>query len=70
MVPIVQLVRASDCGSECRGFESHWAPKKEVGNGLSTETEYKTINGEYVREGHDNVPKTINVLNSRKVLQF
>ena len=23
MVPIVQLVRASDCGSECRGFESH-----------------------------------------------
>ena len=28
MVPIVQLVRASDCGSECRGFESHWAPKK------------------------------------------
>ena len=29
MVPIVQLVRASDCGSECRGFESHWAPQKE-----------------------------------------
>ena len=28
MVPIVQLVRASDCGSECRGFESHWAPKR------------------------------------------
>ncbi len=26
MVPIVQLVRASDCGSEGRGFESHWAP--------------------------------------------
>ena len=23
MVIIVQLVRASDCGSECRGFESH-----------------------------------------------
>ena len=22
MVTIVQLVRASDCGSECRGFES------------------------------------------------
>ena len=22
-VTIVQLVRASDCGSECRGFESH-----------------------------------------------
>ena len=26
MVPIVQLVRASDCGSECRRFESDWAP--------------------------------------------
>ena len=23
MVTIVQLVRASDCGSECRGFEPH-----------------------------------------------
>ena len=29
MVPVVQLVRASDCGSECRGFESHRAPKVE-----------------------------------------
>ncbi len=28
MVPVVQLVRASDCGSECRGFESHRAPKE------------------------------------------
>ena len=26
MVDIVQLVRASDCGSECRGFESHYPP--------------------------------------------
>ena len=26
MVPVVQSVRASDCGSECRGFESHLAP--------------------------------------------
>ena len=30
MVPVVQLVRASDCGSECRGFESHRAPSKET----------------------------------------
>ena len=30
MVPVVQLVRASDCGSECRGFESHRAPSEEV----------------------------------------
>ena len=28
MVPVVQLVRASDCGSECRGFESHRAPNR------------------------------------------
>ena len=28
-VPVVQLVRASDCGSECRGFESHRAPFKK-----------------------------------------
>ena len=27
MVTIVQLVRASDCGSECRGFESHLPPE-------------------------------------------
>ena len=31
MVPIVQLVRASDCGSECRRFESDWAhPSKSL----------------------------------------
>ena len=28
MVPVVQLVRASDCGSECRRFESVRAPKR------------------------------------------
>ena len=27
MVDVVQLVRASDCGSECRGFEPHPPPK-------------------------------------------
>ncbi len=27
MVAIAQLVRASDCGSEGRGFETHWPPK-------------------------------------------
>ena len=31
MVAVVQLIRASDCGSECRGFESHLPPnEKEV----------------------------------------
>ena len=28
MVPIVQLVRMSDCGSEGRGFEPHLAPRQ------------------------------------------
>lgn len=28
MVGIAQLVRASDCGSEGRGFESHYLPNK------------------------------------------
>jgi hypothetical protein len=28
MVDIAQLVRASDCGSEGRGFDSHYSPKK------------------------------------------
>ncbi len=30
MVTVVQLVRASDCGSECRGFESHQSPEEET----------------------------------------
>ena len=30
MVDVVQLVRASDCGSECRGFESHPPPGKPL----------------------------------------
>ena len=34
MVDVVQLVRASDCGSECRGFESHPPPLKESCNSL------------------------------------
>ena len=35
MVPLVQLVRASDCGSECHGFESHRAPKKRLTSKVS-----------------------------------
>ena len=30
MVDVVQLVRASDCGSECRGFESHPPPENKA----------------------------------------
>ncbi len=30
MVVVAQLVRASDCGSEGRGFESHHPPNKKV----------------------------------------
>ena len=29
-VGVVQLVRASDCGSECRGFESHPPPEAGI----------------------------------------
>lgn len=29
MVVLAQLVRASDCGSEGRGFESHTPPKRK-----------------------------------------
>ena len=27
---VAQLVRASDCGSEGRGFETHHSPKKSI----------------------------------------
>ena len=30
MVSVAQLVRASDCGSEGRGFESHLPPNKKA----------------------------------------
>ena len=30
MVVIAQLVRASDCGSEGRGFEPHFPPLREA----------------------------------------
>ncbi len=30
MVDIAQLVRASDCGSEGRGFESRFPPKPQL----------------------------------------
>ena len=29
MVTVVQMVRASECGSECRGFESLQSPKRK-----------------------------------------
>ena len=32
MVDIAQLVSASDCGSEGRGFESHYPPQKRTGH--------------------------------------
>ena len=30
MVSVAQLVRASDCGSEGRGFEPHFSPKNLI----------------------------------------
>ena len=32
MVDVAQLVRALDCGSRCRGFESHLPPKTKNRN--------------------------------------
>ena len=32
MVGVAQLVRAPDCGSGCRGFESHLPPQTKVGD--------------------------------------
>ena len=32
MVSLAQLVRASDCGSEGRGFEPHTSPQKQTPN--------------------------------------
>ena len=32
MVVVAQLVRASDCGSEGRGFESHYLPQDVLYN--------------------------------------
>lgn len=34
MVVLAQLVRASDCGSEGRGFEPHTPPQKKAVNFL------------------------------------
>ncbi len=39
MVDVAQLVRASDCGSEGRGFESHLPPK----NRASTRSEIRVV---------------------------
>ena len=33
MVAVAQLVRASDCGSEGRGFEPRWLPKLPLNSG-------------------------------------
>ena len=35
MVTVAQLVRASDCGSEGRGFEPHLAPPPSPADGFS-----------------------------------
>ena len=37
-VALAQLVRASDCGSEGRGFEPHIPPQKQLMNPVSTKT--------------------------------
>ena len=38
MVVVAQLVRASDCGSEGRGFEPHLPPKLKINNLAALDT--------------------------------
>ena len=40
MVGVAQLVRASDCGSEGRGFESHYPPHKRNGIGRRSRSHF------------------------------
>ena len=54
MVPVVQLVRASDCGSECRRFESVRAPQKTSPKGnvfFCEQTQIKQIPASQVLAG-------------------
>ena len=46
MVDVVQLVRASDCGSECRRFESGLPPNKSPYK-LSTYEGFLVIGGNH-----------------------
>ena len=45
MVDLAQLVRASDCGSEGRGFEPHIPPKEK----LNKNTLFKSIFIEFLQ---------------------
>ena len=38
MVDVAQLVRASDCGSEGRGFEPHSPPKLKISSLAALDT--------------------------------
>ena len=45
MVSVAQLVRASDCGSEGRGFESHYPPHKRNGIGRRSRSHFFFLHG-------------------------
>ena len=52
MVDVVQLVRASDCGSECRGFESHLPPhKKQEGVSKCTHPLFYAQSPDFLKPG-------------------
>ena len=65
MVAVVQLVRASDCGSECRGFESHLPPNKK---GSSQKELPFCLYNTYCNGITYNANKTSNVYSQRKKL--
>ncbi len=50
MVDLAQLVRASDCGSEGRGFEPHIPPKEK----LNKNTLFKSIFIEFLQKSPNN----------------
>ncbi len=49
MVGIAQLVRAPDCGSGCRGFESHYPPSM---NNIESEIEMLLYRYEFVKNDY------------------
>ena len=59
MVDVVQLVRASDCGSECRRFESGLPPNKKR---KIMQASSSNIRGFFLIksfEYHDDIPRYI-----------
>ena len=66
MVAVVQLVRASDCGSECRGFESHLPPARKEEN-RQRFSSFSICNIAIYAHGDGNGVKTMSMKNALQV---